>query len=132
MRRPANDDGAAAVEMALILPFLLLIIFGIVDFGRAYNAKVTLTHAAREGARVWSLTKDPGKTEQTSRDAAVGLTPITVTTTACDFGKPTTVAVAYDFSYLTPLSGFMSLFPGASALTNPVKLDAKGVMRCGA
>lgn len=130
MRTYRDDDGAAAVEFALILPFLLLLVFGLVDFGRAYNAKVTLTHAAREGVRVWALTKDATRAGQTTRDAAVGLDPLTVTTSACDIGKATTLSVAYDFSYITPLSGLMSLFPGGSTLTNPVKLNANGVMRC--
>lgn len=129
--RGRRDDGAAAVEMALLLPFLLLLVCGLVDFGRAYNAKVTLTHAAREGVRVWALTQDVDKVQQTSRDAAVGLDPLTVTTTACEFGKATTVTVGYEFSYVTPLSGLMSLFPGGSAVSNPMKLDANGVMRCG-
>ncbi len=53
--RPSSDSGAAAVEFALIVPILFLLIFGIVDFGRAYQAKVELAHAAREGARSYSI-----------------------------------------------------------------------------
>jgi Flp pilus assembly protein TadG len=125
-----GDRGAAAVEFALVLPFLLLLVCGLIDFGRAYNAKLTLTHAAREGVRVWALTKDTDKAGATTRAAAVGLDPLTVTTTSCDMGKATTLSVAYDFSYITPLSGLMSLFPGGSTLTNPVRLTSNGVMRC--
>lgn len=128
--RCRGDRGAAAVEFALVLPFLLLLVCGLIDFGRAYNAKVTLTHSAREGVRVWALTKDAAMAGQTTRDAAVGLNSLTVTTTACDIGKATSLSVAYDFSYITPLSGLMSLFPGGSSLTNPVKMNAHGVMRC--
>jgi Flp pilus assembly protein TadG len=50
-RRPAaskpRDRGAAAVEFALLLPLLLLLVFGIIDFGRALNAEITITQAAR-------------------------------------------------------------------------------------
>src|SRR5262245_38889036 len=46
-----RDHGAAAVEMALLLPLLLLLVFGIIDFGRMLNAQITVTEAAREGAR---------------------------------------------------------------------------------
>ena len=46
-----NDSGAAAVEFALILPVLILLIGGIVDFGRAMYTEVMLTNASREGAR---------------------------------------------------------------------------------
>ena len=46
-----SERGAAAVEMALMLPVLILLIGGIVDFGRAYYTQIMLTNAAREGAR---------------------------------------------------------------------------------
>jgi Flp pilus assembly protein TadG len=51
-RRWLNDSGAAAVEFALVLPVILLILFGTIEFGRAWNVRQTLTDAAREGARV--------------------------------------------------------------------------------
>lgn len=50
-----RDDGASAVEFALVLPMLVLLLFGIIEFGLAFNARVTLTHAAREGARLASV-----------------------------------------------------------------------------
>ncbi|MBT8216030.1 MAG: pilus assembly protein, partial [Acidimicrobiia bacterium] len=40
-----RESGAAMVEFALILPLLLLLVFGTIEFGRAYNAQNTLTHA---------------------------------------------------------------------------------------
>lgn len=46
-----NKKGAALVEMAIILPLLLLIVFGICEFGRALFIKNTINLAAREGAR---------------------------------------------------------------------------------
>ena len=63
-RRAAADrqSGAAAVELALVLPILLVLVFGIVDFGRAYNAQISLTQAAREGARVRALGGDAAAT----------------------------------------------------------------------
>lgn len=39
------------VEMALLIPLLVLIIFGAIDLARAYFAQVTITNASREGAR---------------------------------------------------------------------------------
>jgi Flp pilus assembly protein TadG len=44
--------GQALVEFALILPLLMVLLFGIVEFGRAWNGKQVLTDAAREGARL--------------------------------------------------------------------------------
>lgn len=51
-RRFRGERGQALVEMALVLPLLLLLIFGIVEFGRIGHAYLTLNHAAREGARL--------------------------------------------------------------------------------
>jgi Flp pilus assembly protein TadG len=47
-----NNRGQALVEFALLLPLVMLILIGIVEFGRAWQAKQTLTDAAREGARI--------------------------------------------------------------------------------
>ena len=46
-----DDSGQALVEFALVLPIFLLILFGIVEFARAWNIYEVLTDAAREGAR---------------------------------------------------------------------------------
>jgi Flp pilus assembly protein TadG len=50
-----NEDGAAAVEMALVLPILLLLVFGIIEFGFIFNRYISVTHAAREGARQMAI-----------------------------------------------------------------------------
>jgi len=56
MSRLRNPErGAAAVEFALILPVLILLIVGMLEFSRAYNAQLSLTNAAREGARVMAV-----------------------------------------------------------------------------
>ncbi len=123
MRGQSGDRGAAAVEFALVLPILVLIICGVVDFGRAYNANLTLTHAAREGARVWALGGTGEETTTAATNAAVGLTVTSVATTACTFGSATTVTVTADFSYITPLIADLS--PGLTSLSS------NGVMRCG-
>jgi Flp pilus assembly protein TadG len=49
------DRGAAAVEMALVMPLLIAMIIGIIDFSRIFNAELQLSQAAREGARLASL-----------------------------------------------------------------------------
>ena len=50
-RRLDGEHGAIAVEFAIILPVLLLLVFGIVDFGHAYYLKHVLQNSCREGAR---------------------------------------------------------------------------------
>jgi Flp pilus assembly protein TadG len=47
-----DTKGQALVEFALMLPLVMLILIGIVEFGRAWQAKQTLTDVAREGARL--------------------------------------------------------------------------------
>jgi Flp pilus assembly protein TadG len=57
-KRAAGDGGQALVEFALILPVLLLMIIGIVEFARAWNIKQVITDAAREGARTAVVSDD--------------------------------------------------------------------------
>lgn len=49
--RPDRGRGQSLVEFALVVPLLLLLLLGIVQFGFIFNSYVTLTNAAREGAR---------------------------------------------------------------------------------
>ena len=134
-RRPARsvlrDRGAAAVEFALLLPVLLLLVFGIIDFGRALNAQITLTQAAREGARLAAL-GEPNVVSRTQA-AATGLSPVTVTVTACPVGAGAgvnaVVKVTYSFSFLTPINAIASIF-GGSGFGSTLTLTASGVMQC--
>jgi Flp pilus assembly protein TadG len=50
-----DERGAAVVEFAIVLPLLVLLVFGIVQFSIAYNRQQGLHAAAREGARVAAL-----------------------------------------------------------------------------
>src|SRR5579859_3032399 len=117
-RRPARsairDRGAAAVEFALLLPLLLLLIFGIIDFGRALNAQITLTQAAREGARLAALGQ-PSVASRTQA-AATGLNQVAVTVTSCapgaGPGANADVQVSYQFSFVTPLGAIAGMFGG--------------------
>ena len=46
-----GQEGAAAVEFALLLPLLVLLLFGFIQFGVAFNTRIQATNAAREAAR---------------------------------------------------------------------------------
>lgn len=50
-----RDHGASAVEMALILPLLAFLIFGVIDLGRILNAEIELSQGVREGVRMAAL-----------------------------------------------------------------------------
>ena len=75
MERPSNlrrhaqrEDGAAAVEFALIVGLLAMLIFGMMEFGLAFWQLQSLRASAREGARVAAV----GGDETQIRDAVVG------------------------------------------------------------
>lgn len=130
--RARGDRGAAAVEFALLLPVLLLLLFGIIDFGRALNAQITITQAAREGARLDALNQ-PNVVSRT-QGAATGLSGVGVTiVSACPPGSGPTanavVKVNYTFKFVTPLGAIAGFF-GGSGLGSPLSLTAQGVMPC--
>src|ERR1017187_10045946 len=127
----ARDRGAARGELALLPPVLLMLVFGIVDFGRALNAQITLTQAAREGARLAALGQ-PNVVTRTQA-AATGLRPVTVTVTTCPPGSGpgvnATVITSYSFSFITPIGAIARMF-GHSSLGGPISITAQGVMPC--
>lgn len=54
------EGGAALVEFALVLPVLLVLLLGMLDFGKAFNYWIDQTHLANEGARWAAVNKNPG------------------------------------------------------------------------
>lgn len=52
MRRWKHESGQAMIEFALILPLFILILFGILEFGVYFTQSLSVTSAAREGARL--------------------------------------------------------------------------------
>lgn len=123
----ARKKGQSIVETALVLPVILLILTGIIDFGLMFNSYLIIANASREGARC----------------AAVGYTDAEVTAIVADItsildqsklttviypseslrkkGDEVTVTVRYDNSLLTPII--------SSIVPNPMKLEGKTVMR---
>ncbi|MCL4378161.1 MAG: pilus assembly protein [Actinobacteria bacterium] len=92
IKKIKNQKGAAAVEFALILPILVTIVFGIFEFGIAFNNWISLTHAAREGARLAAVGQ---YTDQKVRDSApsVQIQTINVTGLGGKIGDEITVQV---------------------------------------
>ncbi len=126
-----RDRGAAAVEFALLMPVLLLILLGIVDFGRAWNMQIALTQAAREGVRSVAL-RDGTDAEARTQDAAFPVDNVDVDITPCP-----TMPIATDdalviarrpYNYITPISGILNIM-GFPALAAPT-IEGRGRMRC--
>jgi Flp pilus assembly protein TadG len=77
------NDGTALVEMALVVPVLLLLVFGAVDFGRAYYVKIEVTNAAHAGAEYGSqYPKDTAGITTAAKQSASDLSNLTVPTIA--------------------------------------------------
>ncbi len=105
---PHKSRGAVAVELALVLPILVLLVFGIIEFGRGYHAKAALAHAAREAVREAAL--DIGDPATTARNAAPLLDGASMTVTvdpggSCTIGEDVTVTLTYPHQYDIPLFG---------------------------
>ena len=71
MRR-RGQSGASAVEFAIILPLLLVLVFGIIEFGLAFNRQQAFHAASREAARLVSVGYSLSDVEQTVLDQASG------------------------------------------------------------
>jgi Flp pilus assembly protein TadG len=81
-RRRSAQDGAAAVEFALLAPLLMLLVLGVINFGIAFNVQETLTQAAREGVRGLALQTPSYNVSATTKNAATGMTPSSLTVTS--------------------------------------------------
>lgn len=120
----ASERGAVAVEFALLAPVLVMLLLGIMEFGRAYNAQITLSSAAREGVRVMAIGNNSAAARTAVKNAATGLQPtltdgnITITPSSCTAGVQTTVKITYTLTTMTGIAG-------------PFAMEGKGVMLCG-
>jgi Flp pilus assembly protein TadG len=121
-----QQRGAAMVEMAIVLPVLVILVFAIIEVGIALNRVQAFHAAAREGARVGSLeTTDLGEIQTAVNGALVGLSgaapAIAVPTGTCA-GRPggrITVEVSSAYTISIPL------LPDRN-----VTLTGDGVFRC--
>ena len=68
--RLRDESGAAAVEFAIVVPVLLLVVFGVIDFGRAFWTINVATAALREGARVGAVQPTCTNPSTAARDSA--------------------------------------------------------------
>ena len=69
-RAHRKREGAAALEFALVLPLLVILLFGIIDFGYLMFTVSTMNNAAREGARRGAVESVPANVETNARTAA--------------------------------------------------------------
>ncbi len=122
-RSPSRSRGQSLVELALVLPILLLLVAGALDLGRVFFASVTVTNAAREGAMQAAKTPTDTAAIRTraqfeAQNSGVTIAPADVTASCSLSGCPrqagstVTVSVTGTFSLITPL--LAPLFGGQS------------------
>lgn len=122
-----RNRGQSLIEFALTLPLLLLVCFGITEFGRCWMTVNVLTQAAREGCRLAVVTAPDSNAVFTRVNdvcAAAGVTPTSITLVPPDPFDPerrVTVTVLANFDVLT--GTFLGTFSGT------IPLGATAVMR---
>jgi len=107
-----RSRGQAIVEFALVLPLLLVLVMGIIDFGLIMQQYLTLNQGAREGARMASVGGSAADvTSRVEEILAVRWTSaeVSVNVTETDKGsyKESVVTVQAPVAFLTPLGAFV-------------------------
>jgi Flp pilus assembly protein TadG len=138
--RLRQERGAELIEMALVLPLLLLIIMGIIDFGFMFREMNVVTNAAREGARAGIL-PDYGSADVEARvqqylnAAGINVTcpsaGCVVLTPVIDVAAPSgtfqardvRVTIFHNWTFLSPIA---AMFGGSFT---SVALSGRSVMR---
>jgi Flp pilus assembly protein TadG len=129
VRRP--DGGAAAVEFAIILPLLLAVVFGVIDFGRMMANQITLNEAAREGARAAAFNQPvQAQVDRIAPGITVSFSPSPIACTTPDPSLNVTVTVYQTWAPITPLGPILKLISNDSSGANAFTQRAKGVMQC--
>ncbi|CAJ0776273.1 hypothetical protein LMG19083_00139 [Ralstonia psammae] len=132
--RPARTRkmrGAAGVEFALVFPILLLVVFGIVEFGAAWYDKAVITNASREAARAGVVFSSPVPTSTKIQSvatnycqnrlvtfgAASNCTASVSPTTTCTAGSGNQLIVTVSYTFTGLVLGHLAPFTGSLAMS---------------
>jgi Flp pilus assembly protein TadG len=119
-----RERGSAAVEFALVLPILLLLLLALVQVGVIARDSLVLTQASRAGAREAAVQGTEDAVDEAVRAAAIGLDPdrlSVVATWSGARGGPVKVDVAYEAPVASLLAGWL--------IPSSVSLRASATMR---
>ncbi len=113
--------GQGLLEFALILPLLMLFVFGLFDLGYSIFLNNTISNAAREGARLGIiLSNDDSAIRARVLSFTPGITPqVTIQPATRQYGSPITVTVTYTYTPMTPIIGH---------ITSNMRLSSTSVM----
>jgi len=106
-RRTSRDPGQASVELALVLPVVVLLVLVVLQVGLVGRDVVRVTHASREAARAAAIDDDPGAAREAAIESS-GLEPDRLEVTVIGRSGPgsrVAVTVVYDAPTSVPLVG---------------------------
>ena len=128
----SDESGSMVVEFGLMVPLLVIVISGLVEFGMAYTMRMSLSHAAREGVRVYALV-DAGDWSGTTVDAAGGTPTGVPAVTATSSGNCPLPSVPPDPAVQSWVQATRSAYQVRVAFLPAITIDLTGraVMRCG-
>ena len=131
-RRIKKARGQSLVEFALVLPLLMILVFGIIDFGMGLRSYISLTTATREGARFAAIGGSagayPGNCDGVTNTTVVGRVCVAIegldradlTSVAVTYpngqapGESVVVSADYTYNYITPLGDMVDFFSAGS------------------
>lgn len=121
-----NKKGQSIVELAILLPVLLMLLFGILEFGRVYGAYMVIHHSARDGVRVGAVGGTTAEIQAAVQNTTTALDQDNLTINVVrsgtgDRGDVITVTVGYDITIVAPLLGIV--------VDNPMHLETVLSMR---
>lgn len=121
-----KERGQAIVEFALVLPILLALLCGIIDFGWIYYNQITLNNAAREGARYAVIHYDPSTNWKESAESRMTTSMVGVNDAIAIVSDPVEQKITASVTADTPiLTGFSSTIIGKRS----INLHASCTMR---
>ncbi len=116
-----TERGQSLVETALVIPFLLILLFALVDFGRGFYTWLVVVNAAREGARVGAVQAPASQINTRISDSLGALDPAELTVTLTNVqgprGEPVEVDLSYNFQFVTPIGALLQLMTGDNLST---------------
>jgi Flp pilus assembly protein TadG len=137
-----GEAGVALVEFALVLPLLLVILFGMLDFGKAFNYWIDETHLANEGARWAVVNKNPGGGTlqeyiqqqadtpelQSGGTGSIG-TPLQVCISfpngTADVGDPVNVSASFTYNWMPFLGNQIGVTQTTVTASSTMRLEAQ-------
>jgi Flp pilus assembly protein TadG len=144
-----RDQGQALVEFALVLPVLLLVLFGLVEFGRGFNYWNDATHISAEGARFAVVNRKPNPNDTASLQEQLrnqadtpelrngGSNALPTPAQVCvsfpngtsNIGDPVQVTMTFTYHWLTLLDKVSKLIDNKKGFTAATTFTAKSIMR---